>query len=249
LQRYWYGLLMVAAVCARAQDPFEIHVYEYETLKPLRFTLEQHLNVWAMGSKEFDGTAAPSNDQLHMTYELTGGITKQVSVGFMQLNGVIPGRGFEYAGWRVLPHFYAPKSWHLPLDVGLVAEFSFVQPQFLADTRHVELRPILERTAGAFQLDFNPVFARTLHGPGVRNGWSFEPAARLAYGEKSVRVRPYLEWYAETSPVQVHQLYPGVDLDLGHNIVWSLGVGAGLTSEPPRLVIKSHLEFEFGRHD
>jgi hypothetical protein len=58
-----------------------------------------------------------------------------------------------------------------------------------------------------------------------------------------------LEWYAEINPVQVHQLYPGVDLDLGHNIVWSLGIGAGLTSESPRLVIKSHLEFEFGRHD
>ena len=135
-------MLLAAAVCAQAQDPFEIHVYEYETLKPLQFSLEQHLNYWAIGSKEFDGTAAPSNDQLHMTYELTGGITNQVSLGFMQLNGVIPGRGFEYAGWRVLPHFYAPKSWHLPVDMGFVAEFSFVRPQFLSDTRHVELRPL-----------------------------------------------------------------------------------------------------------
>jgi len=184
-----------------------------------------------------------------MTYELTAGITNQMSVGFMQLNGIVPGQGFEYAGWRVLPHFYAPKSWHLPVDVGFVAEFSFVRPQFLPDTRHVELRPILERTLGAFQLDFNPVVARALHGPGVHDGWTFEPAARLAYGEKTARLRPYLEWYAELNPTQVHQIYPGVDLDLGHNIVWSLGVGAGLTSDFPRLVIKSHLEFEFGRHD
>jgi hypothetical protein len=202
-----------------------------------------------MGSKEFDSSVAPTNDQLHMTYELTGGITKQISVGFMQLNGVIPGTGFQYAGWRVLPHFYAPKSWHLPLDLGLVTEFSFVRPQFLADTRHVEIRTILERTVGSFQLDFNPVFARALHGPGIRDGWTFEPAARVAHGAKSARLRPYLEWYSEINPVQVHQLYPGVDLDLGHNIVWSLGVGTGLTSEPPRLVIKSHVEFEFGRRD
>lgn len=242
MQRFCYGLLLLAAVCAQAQDPFEIHVYEYETLKPLQFTLEQHLNYWAV-------TAAPSDQQLHMTYELTGGITDQISLGFMQLNGVIPGQGFEYAGWRVLPHFYAPKSWRLPVDLGFVAEFSFVRPQFLPDTRHVELRPILERTVGPFQLDLNPVVARALHGPGVRDGWTFEPAARVAYGDKTARVRPYLEWYAEINPVQVHQLYPGVDLDLGHNIVWSLGVGAGLTSETPRLVIKSHLEFEFGRHD
>jgi len=242
LRRYCQGLLLLAAVCARAQDPFEIHVYEYETLKPLQFTLEQHLNYWAV-------TTAPSDQQLHMTYELTGGITDQISVGFMQLNGVIPSQGLEYAGWRVLPHFYAPKSWHLPVDLGFVAEFSFVRPQFLPDTRHVELRPILERTLGAYQLDFNPVVARALHGPGVHDGWTFEPAARVAYGEKTARVRPYLEWYAEINPVEVHQIYPGVDLDLGHNIVWSLGVGAGLTSDSPRLVIKSHLEFEFGRHD
>ena len=26
---------------AQAQDPFEIHVYDYETLKPGQFTLEQ----------------------------------------------------------------------------------------------------------------------------------------------------------------------------------------------------------------
>jgi len=154
LKRRLFALLALTAACARAQDPFEIHVYEYETLSPLRFTLEQHLNYWAMGSKEFDGSVAPTNDQLHMTYELTGGITNQISLGVMQLNGVIPGTGFEYAGWRVLPHFYAPKSWHLPLDLGLVAEFSFVRPQFLADTRHVEIRPILERIVGAFQLDF-----------------------------------------------------------------------------------------------
>ena len=249
MKRHFCALLVLAAARAHAQDPFEIHVYEYETLAPLRFTLEQHLNYWAMGSKAFDGTVAPTNHQLHMTYELTGGITKHISVGFMQLNGVIPGTGFEYAGWRVLPHFYAPRSWHLPVDAGLVTEFSFVRPRFLADTRHVEIRPILERTAGAFQLDFNPVFARALHGPGIRDGWTFEPAARIAYREKSARLRPYLEWYGETSPVQVHQIYPGVDLDLGHNIVWSLGVGPGLTSSPPRLVIKSHLEFEFGRQN
>lgn len=257
MKPYWCGLLVALASCAQAQDPFEIHVYEYETLTRMRFTLEQHLNVWAMGSKECDGTVAPTHHQLHMTYELTGGITNQLSLGFMQLNGVIPGTGFQYAGWRVLPHFYVPRSWRLPMEVGLVAEFSFVRPQYLADTRHVELRPILERRIGPVQLDFNPVFARALHGPGTRDGWTFEPAARFAYGEERARVRPYLEWYSEMGSVagflpasrQVHQIYPGVDLGLGHHVVWSLGVGAGLTPQEPRLVLKSHLEFAFGRHD
>ena len=36
-----------------------------------------------------------------MTYELTGAITDvDISLGFMQLNAVLPGSGFEYAGAR-----------------------------------------------------------------------------------------------------------------------------------------------------
>jgi len=243
---------------ARAQDPFEIHVYDYETLKPGQFTLEQHLNYWAIASKASEGTLAPANDQLHMTYELTGAITDQISLGFMQLNAVLPGAGFEYAGWRFLPHFYAPPSWGLPLEAGLVVEFSFARPQFIADTAHVELRPILERRIGNFDLVLNPVFARGLRGRLVNQGWSFEPAARAAYGDsEKQRFIPYLEWYGELGSVpdlapvsrQVQQIFPGVDIRLARHLVWSLAPGVGLTPVEPRLVFKSHLEFEFGRQE
>ena len=252
------AVALLVAGRARAQDPFEIHVYDYETLKPGRFTLEQHLNYWAIGSKLSDGALAPTNDQLHMTYELTGAITNQVSLGFMQLNGVIPGAGFQYAGWRVLPHFYAPTTWGLPVQLGLIVEFSFGRPQFLADTTHVEVRPIVQRRVKEFQFVFNPLFARALRGAGVGGGWTFEPAARAAYGDSDAkRVVPYLEWYSEMGPLpglapgaqQVHQIFPGVDLKLADHLVWSLAPGVGLTSTEPRLVFKSRLEFEFGRRE
>jgi hypothetical protein len=215
------------------------------------------LNYWAIGSKEADGTLAPTNDQLHMTYELTGAITERISLGFMQLNAVLPGNGFEYAGWRVLPHFYAPPAWGLPVELGMVVEFSFARPQFIADTAHVELRPILQRRIGNLDLVFNPVFARGLRGTEVREGWSFEPAARVAYGDPDNRFRPYLEWYGELGsvpglspwPRQVHQIFPGVDLKIARHLIWSVAPGVGLTPREPRLVFKSHLEFEFGRHE
>ncbi len=248
-------LLLATAVCALAQDPFEIHVYEYEQLHWGQFTLEQHLNDWAIGSKQFDGRLAPTNDQLHMTYELTSGITDQFSIGFMQLNAVLPGTGLQYAGWRVLPHFYLPESWNLPVKLGLVTEFSFARPQYIADTAHVEIRPIIEKRIGDWQLDFNPVFARGLRGAGVSEGWTFEPAVRAAYGDEDRRWRPYFEWYSELGSLpnfqsvrnQVHLIYPGVDVKLAENLLWSVGIGVGLTPEQPRLVIKSRLEFEFGR--
>jgi len=58
----------------------------------------------------------------------------------------------------VLPHFYAPRSWHLPLDLGLVAESSFQKATYEENVRRVEVRPTLEKGFGKLRVDFNPVF-------------------------------------------------------------------------------------------
>ena len=237
-----------------AQDPFEIHVYEYETLKRGRFTLEAHLNYVGIGSKKPDGTLAAQNDQFHMTYELTAAVTRQSSVGFMLLSARRPGHALEYAGWRVLPHFYVPRSWHWPVDVGLVTEFSFQTTTYEEDSRRVEVRPIVEKRWRRAQVDLNPVFERALHGPGTRSGWNFEPAARVAYLWKS-RFEPSIEYYSETGSLptslpigrQVHEFFGGGDIKLLDDLVWSAGVGLGATPAGPRLVFKSRFEFEFGR--
>lgn len=126
---------------AEAQDPFEIHVYEYEESPPGRFTLEGHFNFVAIGANSFIGPVAPTNHQFHMAGELTGGIVNNISLGFMLPSAVRPcGSGLEYAGWRVLPHLYFPKSWGLPVDLGLVTEFSFQRTTYEENSNRVELR-------------------------------------------------------------------------------------------------------------
>jgi len=40
-----------------AQDPFEIHVYEYEPQTLGEYSLEAHLNLTAQGTAERDGIA------------------------------------------------------------------------------------------------------------------------------------------------------------------------------------------------
>jgi hypothetical protein len=136
-----------------------------------------------------------------MTFELTEGLTDNIAVGVMLLTAVRPGGpALEYAGWRVLPHFYAPKSWNLPVDLGFIAELAFQNTSYDEDSRHVELRPVLGKQVGKVEIDFNPVFARALHGPGVRDGWGFEPAARFAY-EMNKRFTPSVEYYASTGPL------------------------------------------------
>lgn len=255
----WAALKIVGLVLwtlpVRAQDPFEIHVYEYETLKPVQFTLEQHLNYIGRGTRTFDATLAPTNNQLHMTFELTAGITPEVSIGVMQLNAVRPGgTGLEYAGWRVLPHFYAPKSWHWPLDVGLVVEFSFQKTAYEENPRRVEIRPILEKTIGRWQLDLNPVFERAIHGPGTREGWNFEPAVRAAY-EASKHFTPSLEYYSSAGPLpdfrpldrQIHLFFPGGDIRIGEHVLWSLAIGFAATPTGSQLIYKSRIEISFGK--
>jgi hypothetical protein len=240
---------------ALAQDPFEIHVYEYQPLKPRSFTLETHLNYVGKGTREFEGTVAPFNDQFHMTYELTGGITNNIAMGFMLLTARRPGDGlgWDTAGVRILPHFYVPESWGWPVKVGLIGEFSFEKTLYAENDKQVEIRPIIEKSFGKFQIDLNPAFQRALHGPGTRAGWAFSPAARVAY-HLNERWTPSLEYYSETGPFpteldvreQVHQFLPGADLKVRENVLWSFGVGIGSTPAGNRLVYKSRIEIEFG---
>jgi len=136
----WRWLLFCLPVAVYGQDPFEIQVFEYEPLPLGAHTLEAHLNYVADGTTKPDGPVAPEQGQFHASTEWTAGITDQIRAGFTLITAFVPGLGIQYAGFRVLPHFYAPRSGRLPLNLGFVAEFSFERPLFDQDTRQVELR-------------------------------------------------------------------------------------------------------------
>jgi hypothetical protein len=247
------ALLLVCAAALRAQDPFEIHVYEYEPLPLGTFTYEAHLNYVLGGTKAYDGAVAPTRNQFHYSSEFTAGLTDDFRMAFVLLTAKLPDQPLAYAGFRVLPHIYAPPRWHLPLNLGLVAEFSFVHALYEDDPRHVELRPIVEKHIGRLQLDGNPVFSHSLQATGNK-GWIFEPAARIGW-RASPAFTPSVEYYGSWGPVnrlapvgnQVHQILPGGDLRLGEHLTWSFGIGVGLTPATTALVLKSHIQYEFGR--
>jgi len=241
--RHISRLVCVLAVSMRvlcAQDPFEIHVLEYEPMHGGEFTFENHLNY--------------ARSVFHNTYELTGGITDEFSFGVMQLNARARGGPLESAGWRLVPHFYVPRSWHWPIDVGLVAEFAFENPAWDANSRSVTILPVLEKRFGLVQVDLNPTFGRALHGPDTDRGWGFGLAARVAM-ERKKRFTPSLEYYGDWGPLpafeplagQMHQILPGGDIRLWKNVLWSVGVGVGITPATDRIVYKSRLEISFGK--
>ena len=216
------------------------------------YSLEAHLNLVAQGTTVTQGTVLPTEHQMHLTLEPTAGFSENFALGFMFLSAWQPGSSPQFAGWRVLPHFYAPESWHLPVGLGFVSEFSFQKTLFEENSRRVELRPILDREFERWQIVFNPVFERALHGPGTDRGWNFEPELLLRWKRKSFS--PSLEYYGEIDSItthpygqpQVHQLFAGGDWRVSPAFSVNLGAGFALGNNGPRAVLKSRFEWHWG---
>ena len=248
----WLLIGLCLAARAFAQDPFEIHVYEYEPMARGQYSLEAHLNLSTQGNALRDGTTLPTHDQTHLTFEPTVGVSETLAIGLMFLNAWEPGYSPQFAGWRVLPHFYAPERWHLPVHLGFVAEFSFQKVRYEENSRRAELRPIVDREFNRWQLVFNPVFERALHGPGVAHGWNFEPAALIRW--KRDRFAPSLEYYGEIESIntqphsqpEVHQLFVGGDWQVKDDFKVNLGTGFDLGPRGPGVILKSRFEWHWG---
>lgn len=248
------AIVLAAAFTAHAQDPFEIQVYEYVTVPKGMWNLETHMNFAGKGTKFFEGTVAPTHHQFHLTFELTHGITEHFEMAGYLVLAQRPGGGSEYVGWRVRPRVRLPKSWGLPVDLSISGEVGFPRRAYEENSMTLELRPIIEKKFGRWQLDFNPTIGRALRGPGTKEGWDFEPGTRIGYG-LTQKFDLSLEYYASTGPVtnplprgqQVHQFFPGWDYQINDNIVWNFGIGVGATEAGNRLVFKSRIGILFGK--
>ena len=246
--------VLLLAATAPAQDIFEIQVYEYKTTPKGQWNLETHLNHIARGTKTFDGSAAPSDNQFHLSFELTRGITDNFEIAGYLLSAQRPGGGYEYSGARVRPRVRAPEQWRLPVDLSLSFEFGFPRRQYDANSVTLEIRPIIEKTLQRWRLSFNPVVGRALRGPDTKDGFDFEPGAKLAYFLRGRdRLNIGIEYYGATGPItgfhpveeQVHILFPGADIYFNSNVMLNVGVGFGLTQAGERLIFKSRLGYRF----
>ncbi len=248
------GVLVLCAAAACAQDSFEIHVYEYDPMPLGSLSYETHLNYTLEGTRSYDGTVAPTQNQFHYTTEFTAGLTDSFALGTMVLTAARPGHSLEYAGWRIIPHAFAPKSWGLPFNLGVLAEFSFMRPAYEEDARHLELRLVIEKHIGRLQLDGNPVFARALTGPLTKQGWAFEPSGRIGW-QLSRKFTPSVEYYSSWGPLrnlppfheQVHQFVPGGDWRINDRLLVNFGAGFGITGAANAVFVKSRFEWSLGK--
>lgn len=246
------ALLLLGTAPVRAQDAFEIQVYEYATVPRGRWNLETHFNYTTRGVKTFEGTVAPTERQSHLTFELTRGITDYFEMAGYLVLARQAGESPDFAGWRLRPRVRFPERWKLPVLLSLSAEVGFPQDAYEAADATLEIRPVLERAFGRVAIDLNPVLGRSIKGPGSEDGWEFEPGARVG-----VTVSPKLdlsiEYYGAYGPVkdflpaaeQVHQFFGGGDLQFNANTVLNLGLGVGATSAGNRTVLKARFGWMF----
>ena len=234
--------VFLASLPARAQDPFEIQVYEYETVPKGRWNLETHLNYVSKGTTTWEGPMAPTEGQFHTTFELTRGITDNFELAGYLLFGSYMGGSFQWAGARIRPRVSAPKEWSWTIGVSLSVEVGFPVKVFEENGTTLEIRPILEKKFGDWQIDFNPVVGTALSGPG-KGEWDFEPGLRVAY-EVSKKLDLSVEYYGAipfSGGEPVHQIYPGADIHLSEDVVLNVGAGWGLTDAGNQFVWKMRL--------
>jgi hypothetical protein len=237
VRAFLLALLAAAGVvpAVRAQDPFEIQVYDAETAPPGEVGVETHLNWVVTGRRTTlpDGEA-PTHRVFHATLEPHLGVTDFLEVGMYLQSAIRPGFGYDWAGFKLRAKVRAPGRAFGWLSLALNGELSFIPKRFEASGNGGELRPIAEGAFGPLTLGVNPNIGFTFDN-GVHA--DLEPCARAL-----LRIAPWLsagaEYYSSLGPIdallpasqQVHRVFGVVELYSGHLDV-NFGIGGGTGDE------------------
>jgi hypothetical protein len=224
---------------ARAQDRFEIQVYDSETAPKGGTGIEMHVNFVAAGSQAVspDGEL-PTNHVTHVTFEPHLGLASWCELGGYLQSAIRPDGSINYAGFKLrykmrIPHRLAKNV------IGLAVNFelSWVPSTYEANVYGSEVRPILDVEWRRLYFAINPILSTDLGGA-LAGQTQFQPAAKF-----TVAIVPMLamgvEYYAAFGPInqpfglaeQSHRLL-GV-LDLTHKLTdktnFELNFGGGHT--------------------
>jgi hypothetical protein len=238
-------------------DPFEFEVYPYQTLGPGVLEIESLNGFVPNGHSHGDnGTSSgtfASNLMYRTAVEVSYGLTQKIEAA-AYLNLARPnGASFQYAGSKYRLRGSLFDQGELPLDLGWYVELEWNKVgQFDDNELELELRPIIEKDIGPFEIDLNPKFEKAIFvGPNKNRGFEFGYAAGAYYAWKRW-ISPGLEFYGgiglidDNDPLreQQHYVFPVVRGAFHNGIEYSFGPGIGLTSGSDRALIKFNIELE-----
>lgn len=242
---------LVAARKVRAQDRFEIQVYDSETAPQGGVGVETHVNAIVRGTTQPSAQGeAPTDRQTHLTFEPHVGVASWCELGAYLQTAYDADGSAHFGGFKLrfkmrLPRRYARGIIGLALNL----EFSDVPARYEANVYGSELRPIIDFMYKRLYASFNPIVDIDLAGT-IAGRPQLQPAAKISV--TAVRGLAFgLEYYANFGAVtrllpgreETHRLF--VVADIVHSITKRLGLsvnlGAGynLTGEGDRWVVKA----------
>jgi hypothetical protein len=251
------AVLLLAGPALAQVDPFEFEVYPSQTLGHGMVEFESLNSVVAHGHTQGDsGTSSgdfASNQMYRTTLELTYGLTEKVEAAAYLDLARPDGSSLQYAGSKFRLRGSLFEQGQLPVDLGWYVELEWHRtPQFDASELELELRPIIEKDIGRFEIDLNPKFEKAVFvGPDKHKSFEFGYAAGLFYNYRRW-LSPGLEFYGgiglvnDTDPrsEQPHYLFPVIRGEFPGGIGYNVGPGIGLTRGSDQVIMKVNLEFE-----
>jgi hypothetical protein len=231
---------------ARAQDRFEIQVYDSETAGPGNPGLEVHLNY------DFSGTtvrspegADPTIHVMHVTFEPHLGIGDWGEAGAYLQSAFIPGPlygygpEYVYAGAKVRFKVRYPKKLFAMLGLAVNFEISDVPEAFEPNRWGSEIRLIADLRWRALYFAINPIIDTDLQGP-IAGQPQFAPAAKASvflWERIGLTAASGLEYYGVFGPFrnflppgqQYQSLYAVVDLTSDY-VDLNIGLGHGFAA-------------------
>src|SRR5262249_37592255 len=136
--------LVLMAAPARAQDRFEIQVYNSETAPPGDFGVEHHINVIAQGRTTVVDGELPTDRVLHLTFEPHIGLAVWCGAGASLQPAVRPDVTFDYAGVKLRYKARIPRRLRGLVGLALNLELSSVPEIYEATRLGAEVRPIID---------------------------------------------------------------------------------------------------------
>jgi hypothetical protein len=218
--------------------------------------VELHSNFTVDGQKDPAPGMAATDRAEHETVEITQGVNKWAELGFYIFTDEQSGMGTQWVGDHIRPRVRAPESWHWPVGASLSMEIGYQRAVFSQDTWTWEIRPILDKQARRWYFVVNPALERTWHGPDIRKGLDFAPAAQIGY-DFTKKINGALEYYADygriTSVDRLHDqqqmIFPAINLNVSPNWELNFGVGFGPTAATDRWIVKAIVgrRFDWGK--
>lgn len=134
--------LLLLTATARAQDSFEIQIYDAETATPRAFGMEAHVNA-------FQGNT------VHLTLEPHLGLLPWLEVGGYLQTGVHPDGSFDFAGVKLRAKARIARRRGFGFALNL--ELSSVPQKWEEARVGFELRPAIDFKSGRFWIGVNPI--------------------------------------------------------------------------------------------